>query len=45
MCTDFLGNLLIIFKKISIEIIINQGELKLDNTKVTDKIKLKLVTI
>lgn len=40
MYTVFLGNLLIIFEKISIEIVINQVELKLGNIKVADKIKL-----
>lgn len=31
--------------KVSIEIVINQVELKLGNTKIADKIKLKLMII
>lgn len=36
---------IIIFERINIEIVINQVELKLGNTKVAGKIKLKLMKI
>lgn len=41
MCTNFPGNLLVIFGRISSEIIIKQVKLQLDNAEQADKIKLK----
>lgn len=45
VCTNCLGNLWVIFERLSVKVVIKQVELKLSNAKGADPIKLQLLTM